>query len=257
MTGVPEGCPPTDEARAQSWAAPTGVPQGLLALRNAERAHAGREAGRSVQMSGSGRALWSGAWVDSCRIPAPKSRPCLGSWASTASMTSSPTSPMPSAWPAGWRWSRGGRRPMSSTGWGSWPRCNRPAGSASSGRAARVLRRGRRLRARHPHARCGHWPAAASSSPPTRPTSRSWPRASSRLCSSTRRCCAASPGWTWPTPPSTTPPPPPSRGSTSPPPPPAGTWSGCRPGCGRRSGLSSARCAAPASRSGRRRSSTG
>ena len=60
--------------------------------------------------------------------------------------------------------------------------------------------------------RCGRWPAAASSSPPTRRTSRSWPRACSRPCSSTRRCCAASPGWTSPTPPSTTPPRPPSRG---------------------------------------------
>ena len=61
-----------------------------------------------------------------------------------------------------------------------------------TGRRARpgVLRRGRGLRPRHPGRGAPRWPSAPSSSPPTRPTSPRWPRASSRRCSSTRRWSA-------------------------------------------------------------------
>ena len=204
--------------REDRFLSPTGVPQfHALEPRNAgsePAAHTGREARprsahdvRPRQEPG----LWSGAWVPSSPTRRRRSRPCLGSWASTASTNSSPTSPTPSAWRAGWRWNRAGPRPTSSTGWGRWP--------AATGPPARPRERGSWCAS--PAAapttttfrpRCGRWPAAASSSPPTRRTNRSWPRACSRPSSSTRRCCAASPGWTSPTLPSTTPPRPPSRG---------------------------------------------
>ena len=65
------------------------------------------------------------------------------------------------------------------------------------------------------------WPGAASSSPPTPPTSRRWPRGSSRRSSSSRRWWPGWPGCPSPTPPSTTGPAPWWRRST---------WPSGRPG---------------------------
>ena len=126
-------------------------------------------------------------WVPTSPTPTRRSRTCSRSSDCRASTSCSPSCPRPSSSTRPRAGRRGGGARRAGPHGGATPTATGPAPTAwcaSPGVAPTTTRSHRSPRP---------WPVAPSSSPPTRPTSPRWPRASCRPSSSSRRWSPGSP----------------------------------------------------------------